>query len=388
MKDTKKSIAIMGGTFDPIHNGHLHVANSVIEAFALEKIIFMPTGNSPFKNKNDNRQHRLTMTELAIKDYKQFETSDIEISRQGTTFTIDTFREIKEKEQCKIYFIIGTDVLLSIYDFKEPLELFSICEFIVINRHGYSNGLIEKMRDDNAKVHILNIDMIDISSTKIRHMVSRNKPIGFYVPHVVDSYIKEKNLYKKDSKFDFDKATATLKENISPKRFTHIMGVCDTAIALAKHYKENEKSAHIAALLHDWAKEYSFEKLISVSEKYEYKIDSFIIQNLDLCHGFLAAEIASKDFDITDYDILNAIRYHTTGRANMSMLEKIVFIADATEPNRGESKDLEKLRELSYTNINQAMLLSLKFNFEKATKKRFLFHPFGLNALTYFHGIY
>lgn len=390
MTPTQKSVAILGGTFDPIHAGHLHIAHQVWQGFELDHVLFMPTGSSPFKPECDTHhsRHRLVMTQLAIQDTPYFKLSELEIVQQGKTYTVEslhTLKQLPDYADKKLYFILGPDVLASIYAFKNPLMLFQLCEFILVARGGHNcpPAIRKQLAADGAVVHTLSMPARTISSREIRHQVQSGLP-PTHVPHAVADYMEVHQLYQYHATFDIPSHTAKLKEQVSPALFTHIMGVCETAVALAKHHGVNETSAYIAALLHDWCKEYTTPELFQVGEAHGYTPDTFIVASMHICHGFLAAAMCPAIFGITDEAIIDAIRYHTVGRPNMSLLEKIVFIADATEPNRGNGDDLVKLRELTYSDINQAMYLALRFNFDKACRRGFIFHPSALAALTYY----
>ena len=386
-----RPVAILGGTFDPIHNGHLHIARQVWQAFELDHVLFMPTGSSPFKPDADplHQQHRLAMTRLAIQDTPHYKLSELEISQTGKTYTVDSLHSLKQQPTYAdrtLYFVLGPDVLERIYDFKEALALFTLCEFILVERGGYtcSPALLTQLAADGAVVHTLPMPAIELSSQWLRTVATNKQLFSDYVPTAVADYMEVHQLYHTPVTFDIPAHTAQLKSQVSPELFTHIMGVCDTAVALARHHGVDEASAHIAALLHDWCKEYSTDELLRVGAEHNYTPDTFICESMHICHGFLAAAMCPATFGITDQAIIDAVRYHTTGRANMSLLEKIVFIADATEPNRGDGADLKQLRELTYSNIDRAMHLALKFNFDKACKRGFIFHPTSLEALTYY----
>ncbi|MCL1995914.1 MAG: nicotinate-nucleotide adenylyltransferase [Defluviitaleaceae bacterium] len=379
--------AILGGTFDPIHNGHLHVALAVKEAFNPEQIIFIPTGSQALKqNTESNKHHRLEMVKIAIAPYEEFTFSDIEIAREGTTYTVDTLETLALQGCNDPYFIIGEDVLKGIFKWKETNKLFKLCRFILVNRPNSFvdqdiQNIIGVMRSQGAVVHLLTIPALDISAENIRYRVNTNKHITQLVPETVAKYIAQNNLYKEKIPFDFEKATAILKKNLTQERYDHVMGVCEEAVKLAKHYKQCPHRAHIAALLHDLTKEYTPQENEAAFEKYNFTPDQFMEMGMGVCHGFLAAEIAKKDFLVQCKDTLNSIRYHTTGRPQMTMLEKVVFIADAIEPTRGDSPYLETLRKQAYQDINKAMHTCLSHSLSKAQKKGAVFHPFGINAL-------
>lgn len=198
-----KSIGIMGGTFNPIHIGHLILAQEVREKMNLDNIIFIPAGNPPHKQINDivGAAHRLEMVRLAVENNEKFYVSDIEIERVGKTYTYDTLIELhKMYFGNKIYFIIGYDTLKELNTWRKISEVCKLCSFIVVNRNNdYSemNEEIEKKKSEyDAQIHVVNIPNIEISSTNIREKLLLNKSIKYIVPDNVLNYIYKNGLYR------------------------------------------------------------------------------------------------------------------------------------------------------------------------------------------------
>ncbi|WP_459076787.1 nicotinate-nucleotide adenylyltransferase [Herbivorax alkaliphila] len=199
-----KKIGILGGTFNPIHNGHLIMAEAIREDFRLDKVLFIPSGNPPHKSKNEviDKEHRYNMVCEAINENDFFEKSRIEIEREGYTYTIDTLKRLKasQKEDVLLYYIIGADVLYDLNKWKDYQSVFKTCEFIAALRPGSRK---EEFRDRikylnnnfEAKIYSVNIPLIDISSTEIRKRVKEGKSIKYLVPENVENYIKNNKLY-------------------------------------------------------------------------------------------------------------------------------------------------------------------------------------------------
>lgn len=372
------NIAVFGGSFDPIHHGHLILAQEAALKYN-SKIILMPSGHSPFKENEFNKDHRYKMALLAAGSNPLFHVSDLEIKRQGRSYTADTLKEVRNTWKCdKLYFILGTDTLETLASWKNYKEILSLCEFITATRKGFGkNSLkIRELQNMGAKIHFMDFS-VTISSTNIRNKIERNQPVNYLLPDTVESYIKRNNLYKEIIKPNFAAIDAYLTEYLSNERYEHTINVVKETISLAAVHKENLTKARIAAMLHDCAKEYPPDALEVAYEKYNLQPDILMRNNVNLSHGFLGAEIARKKFHITDVDILNAIRYHTTGRKNMSLLEKIVYLGDLTEPSR---KGTEKFRHLAYTDINAAMALALETTIYNVTEKKLPLHPLTLEA--------
>jgi nicotinate-nucleotide adenylyltransferase len=200
-----RSIGIMGGTFNPIHMGHLLAAEEVKNKINLDKIIFIPTGNPPHKKSKDIvlSKHRLEMVKLAIIDNVSFSASDIEIVREGKTFSYDTLIELHNLYENSVFnFIIGYDTLKEIDTWKKIHEVCKLCTFIVVNRNNeYSEMLLEiekKKERYNAKIEVVDIPNIEISSTDIRERLMQSKSIKYLVPQTVENYIFTNSLYKQE----------------------------------------------------------------------------------------------------------------------------------------------------------------------------------------------
>lgn len=198
-----KSIGIMGGTFNPIHMGHLILAQEVQDKMNLDRVIFIPVGNPPHKQMNDivSAEHRLGMVKLATENNEKFCVSDIEIKRQGKTYTYDTLRQLHEiYYDNKIYFIIGYDTLKEMDTWRKISEVCKLCSFIVVNRNNDYNEMneeIEKKKNKyDAHIHVVEIPNIEISSTNIREKLFLNKSIKYIVPDNVLNYIYNNGLYR------------------------------------------------------------------------------------------------------------------------------------------------------------------------------------------------
>jgi len=198
-------IGIMGGTFNPIHHGHLVMAEEVRNKFCLDKVIFVPTGNPPHKNIENlvSAQDRYLMTVLATMTNLCFEVSSLEIERRGVSYTIDTIREFKKVygKNTKIYFITGADAILSIFTWKDVDGLLASCEFIAATRPGYClselQGKIEAINPAYLEhVNLVEVPGIAVSSTDVRERIKEGKPIKYLLPETVESYIIKNRLYQ------------------------------------------------------------------------------------------------------------------------------------------------------------------------------------------------
>ena len=202
MTGAKRRIGIMGGTFDPIHYGHLRAADEAHAAFGLSEVLFVPTGQPPHKpnQRITPAEDRYVMTVLATSECPYFSVSRIEIDRTGRSYTIDTLHELRslsEYSDSEFYFITGLDAVMDIMTWKDPQLLVSMCKFVAVSRYGFTHKRLEELPQDLREAIIpLEIPLLAISSTQLRERVKRDFSIRFLVPPAVESYIKKKSLYK------------------------------------------------------------------------------------------------------------------------------------------------------------------------------------------------
>jgi nicotinate-nucleotide adenylyltransferase len=198
------AIGVMGGTFDPIHFGHLRAAEEVLQGFGLERVIFVPAGRPPHKPHSEvtSPEHRYMMAMLATADHPRFEVSPIEIEREGPSYTLDTLRELKQTV-CKdkaLYFITGLDAILEIHTWNGYRQLFELANFIAVTRPGYSVEAfltLEKILGPEcfSKVHPFPVTLLAIASRDIRRRVREGESIRYLVPDPVRLYIQKHGLY-------------------------------------------------------------------------------------------------------------------------------------------------------------------------------------------------
>ena len=196
-----KKIGIIGGTFNPIHLGHLIIAEKCLEALNLDKILFMPSGNPPHKKNVLNGEIRGDMIKLAINGNQNFEYSDFELKRTGIIYTADTLSLMKQQNKdYELYFILGADSLLQMESWHEPSEIFKLCTVVVTDRDFNRETVRDKIKSFenkyDANIIYVVTPYIDISSSEIRELVNSGKSIKYLVPVDVENYINKNNLYK------------------------------------------------------------------------------------------------------------------------------------------------------------------------------------------------
>lgn len=332
-------IAIFGGTFDPVHSEHVSLVSFAIEKLQLDKVIVMPTFSPPHKEDAvATFGQRFDMLKLAFDGLKKVEISDYEISNGGKSYTYITVEYFKNLyPNSRLFFLVGGDMLNDFFTWKNPRRILDCCDLVACGREDVFNNYESLERKFiatfNKSFIRLDFNGKECSSTKIRVYSSLNLDINGLTDPKVVNYIKENHVYKGDFYTDF------LINNLTAKRLLHTANVAVTAMSKTKELNLSRKKVLTACLLHDCA-------------KYLNK-DCFTDFNLDadvpkpVVHAFLGAYVCENVLGITDPEIVDAIRYHTSGKPNMSQLAKLVFVADMIEPLR-DYDGVDVLREYYY----------------------------------------
>jgi nicotinate-nucleotide adenylyltransferase len=193
VNSVRPRIGVMGGTFDPIHNGHLVAASEVADAFELDEVIFVPTGVPWHKKAVSSAEHRYLMTVIATAANPSFTVSRVDIDRPGVTYTIDTLQEVaKTHPGADLFFISGADAIAQILAWKDIDKIWPLATFVAVTRPGHQ---LEIPNAEQAKIEILEVPALAISSTSVRDRVIKNKPIWYLVPDGVVQYIAKHELY-------------------------------------------------------------------------------------------------------------------------------------------------------------------------------------------------
>lgn len=196
----KRRVGVMGGTFDPIHHGHLVAASEVAQSFELDEVIFVPTGRPWQKSSVSDSEHRYLMTVIATASNPRFRVSRVDIDRAGPTYTVDTLRELHEHmPDADLFFISGADAVAQIFGWKNVEELWDLAHFIAVTRPGHELSLSGLSREH---VSLLEVPALAISSTDCRSRVARGYPVWYLVPDGVVQYIAKHELYAKGREDD------------------------------------------------------------------------------------------------------------------------------------------------------------------------------------------
>ena len=196
-----REIGVFGGSFNPIHKGHLAMAKCALDAFALEKMLLLPTGNPPHKHEGlAGKLDRMEMVRLAAQEDPRLEACDLEVTREGVIYTVDTLHALKrELPGSRLYYLIGADTLLDLHTWRRVDEVLTLCSFIVCGRPGYRQkeviSCMANMRQSGADMCWLDMPPVDISATMVRALAAQKRPLEDAVTGPVAAYIRSRGLY-------------------------------------------------------------------------------------------------------------------------------------------------------------------------------------------------
>lgn len=347
-----KRIGIIGGTFDPIHMGHIEMARAAKKRFSLDDVVFIPGGNTPHKDTHcvTPAKIRFDMVKAAVG--AEFPVCGYEVEKDSFSYTSDTLEYFKSNE-CELYFIVGADSLDYMERWHCPEIIFADAVIIAFGRKSFDmQKKAEALKDlYGAKILFAEDKICDISSTEIRLLTDMGISAKEYLPDAAYDFITKNHMYEGYFTGMREKVRQYEKES----RFVHTLGVCKMAVKMAQHFGEDIKKTYAAALLHDIAKNISDDEMYEMCKRYNVELCDFEKKNPQVVHAKLGAYLAKRDFNITDDDIINAIKWHTLGRCDMTTLEKIIFVADMAE--EGRSFDgVEKIRKAAFSDLDRAVL--------------------------------
>ena len=392
MKETSRHIAVVGGTFDPIHEGHFQLGRAALSALHLDEVWFMPSGSNNYRSLlglRAEKRHREAMVKLAIEGEEKLVFSDWECAQPGSTYTSKTFAQLNAiYPEVTWYYVVGADTLNSLKYWEEP-EL--ICNAVVLlvagRKEQVSNDELQQtaraLREGyGADIRFIPWDNIPVSSTKIRREYREDKVRKDDLPKGVFEYMESHHLYRSLTELSdneiLDRCDATqqereyyqkLTEMLTPRRVRHCLGVMHMAMLLADGYRNvPPEKARLAGLLHDCG-----------------RTENNALNALG--HAPAGAQIARRLFGVEDESVLSAIRWHTTGRPGMTELEKIIYVADYIEPFRGQMLDLEKARRIAYTDLDQAVTFMGESTFRYLESRGEDIDPITLETVNFYRAL-
>ena len=380
-------VAIFGGSFDPVHTQHVRLAQSAIESLQLDKLYVMPAKAPPHKpyKKMLADAHRIAMCKLAFSGVPEVEISDYELSRGGTSYTYLTCKHFKELyPNANLFWLVGTDMLRDFPTWKNTQDILS-CATLAVCARAEAGEWLEREQQaffNRFQTHfaVIEDNCNPVSSTQVRVLAAAGEDTASLVGEKVAAYIREHKLYEIAGASE---ALALLPE----KRKAHVIRVAALAAARAGALKMDERQVLTAALMHDSAKYLSLESplLSGFTLKSEWgEVPQAVL------HQFTGAYLAQNRFGVTDEDVLSAVRFHTSGRENMSLLEKLIFLADMLEEGR-KFEGVERLRKLFWKDsssaenaLDEAMQEALKCSVRFVESKGEGVYPLTLHALKYY----
>ncbi len=369
-----KKIGILGGTFNPVHIEHVNLALSAVKELNLDKLLVMPTYISPHKSSAPApTQDRLNMLNIAFKDYPNIEVSDYEIQKQGKSYTYITVEHFKSITNAQIYFIMGGDMLTDFKNWRYPERILNACTIAVFGRENFFTDyeceralFKERFNSDFIRLSYMGKNA---SSTKMRIYSQFGLKIPF-APDGVSEYIEKSGLYSPDKYQKF------IIDNLPEKRVKHTADVVVCALKRAKELGLDTEKVITAATLHDCAKYIDYKT-----------VDGFSLPNdvpAPVVHAFLGAYIAQNVLGVDDEEVIDAIRFHTSGKAKMSTLSKLIFVADMVEEGR-DYDGVEYLRTLyEKEDFEKCFVECLKEEFLHLLNKKQYIYNQTINAFNYY----
>lgn len=391
-------IGIYGGTFDPPHLGHMLAAKWAKDLLGLDKLILVPAKMPPHKELDRcsaSPEDRLEMTRLmslAIEPTGSVTVSDCELRRDGKSYTADTVAELAlEYPGDTLWLVMGSDMFLTFQQWRSPEKICALAHLC-----GFTRAPGEPVKplkaqakalekEFGAKTKVLSLpEDIDISSSEVRSLLEggKHKKLSKLLWGPVYGHILRHQLY--GTTVDLKHLTNYQLRAVSysmmlPKRIPHVQGTEQEAVKLAKRWGADTKNARRAAILHDCTKYYTVDEHMALCQQYGIPLDPIEKGAEKLFHAKTGAALACHLFG-EPVEVQAAIYYHTTGKGDMSTLEKILYLADYMEPHR-DFPGVEKLRALAYVDLDAAVALGCEMSIEEMNEKGRPVHPNTIAAL-------
>ena len=388
-------IGIYGGTFNPPHLGHMLAARQAVRLLRLDRLLLIPDRIAPHKvlpEGSASPEERMQMLQLAAAGIEKAEVSDIELRREGTSFTYLTILELKQLyPEAELVLIMGTDMFLSFDKWRETKIITDHAALGVLYRgeKGEKAAIDAKkaeMEANGVKVELIENEVTAISSTDLRRMLVFGCAEPF-LPEGVGAYIREKGLYgtgrdyRNLSEEELEQVVVSL---LKPNRVAHVLGCRDMAVELAKRWGADVTDAARAGLLHDITKAIDGPLQLTLCSEYGTMLNDFSRRYPKTLHALTGSLVADRIFGEKE-TVVNAIRHHTTGKADMSLLEKIIYIADYVEPNRTIA-GVDQLRHLAFTDLDAALKMGLQMTVSYLNEQGSEVSPESREALAWLTG--
>lgn len=389
-------IGIYGGTFNPPHLGHLAAARTASSALGLDRLVFVPAGVPPHKvlpAGSPTEAQRLEMTAILADQMLRPELTqvwDAEVRRPGKSYTSDTLRQAaRQWPGAELWVLMGTDMFLSLQDWHEPEVILSLAGVCAFGRtHEDTERLFAPQREflhraygaRVATIAIPDLMLVDVSSTQLRQLLAQGGGRE-YLPPAVYGYILREKLYGTCadlSRLTIEDLRCVSYSMVKAKRVAHICGVEEEAARLALRWGADEGELRRAAILHDCTKYLSKQEHLEICHRYGVPLDSLERSAEKLLHAKSGAALAKYVFGQSE-TVFRAISYHTTGRGNMTLEEKLLYLADYIEPTR-DFPEVAQMRRLAYEDLDRAVLLGVRLSIQEMLERNRMVHPNTLEA--------
>ena len=385
MKKPIERIAVYGGSFNPPHVAHVEAAREAARELRADKLIVVPAARPPHKDVepgSPSSEERFELAKLAFADIPNCEVSDMEFKRPGRGYTVDTLEEIHAQYPDAVLFLLmGEDMFLSFEQWKDYRRILELAEIAVFLRQYEGDVYVRGELDHyeviyGARCTMIGCPPIKISSSELREMLKDRRGNDF-IPENVYKEIVRKRYYGARPNFDWlrGQADALLDE----KRVAHVHGCEQEAVRLAEKWGGDKNLAAEAGILHDITKKFKGPEQLHLCEEYGIITDNDEKANVKLLHAKTGAAMARALFGVSD-EVYNAIWWHTTGHADMTLLEKIIYLADYIEPTR-DFEGVETLRTLAYENLDAAIIKGLEMSLDEVSRNGVKPHENTVQAL-------
>ena len=371
------NIGIYGGTFDPPHWGHITAARAAMEQLGLDKLVLIPDRVPPHKalpEGSASPEQRLEMATLAAAELgKRAEVSDRELRRSGPSYTSDTLAELRrEHPEDTLWLLMGSDMFLSLQTWHAPERIMELARIAPFSREAEDESAAFAAQQSRleraygAQIQIVqNPEVRELSSTEVRAALAAGRGSDL-LPPAVYGYVLREHLYgthKVLTGLTPDELRPIAMSYLKPKRMPHVLGTEQEAVRLVRRYGGDETQARIAALLHDCTKKLDMAQQLALCERYGIMLDELEQKALKLLHSKTGAAIARDVFGVEDA-VYDAILYHTTGKPDMTRLEKIIYLADYIEPTR-DFPGVDELRKTVYEDMDKGLLMGLTMTIQE-----------------------
>ncbi len=364
---------IYGGTFNPIHRGHIHLLEEFTKRLSLDRVLLIPTRVPPHKAAPDlaSGEDRLQMCRLAVGGRPHLQISDLELRREGKSFTAETLEELRELfPRDEFYLLMGEDMFLTVEHWYRPETIFSLAAVCATPRSLHGMGKLQMKQDEyqiryGARCFLEDIPYLPVSSTQVREWVRMGKDITPLVPEAVADFIRERGIYRKGREtMDFSQLEREVKTHLTERRFYHSQCVAEEAARLARRYGADVEKARLAGILHDIMKDTVPEEQLKILTDSGIILTDAQRRNRKLWHALSGAVYLREKLGIEDREIVEAVECHTSGKGNMTLLDKVLFVADYISADR-DYPGVEEMRRLADQSLEEAMVEGIRYTVDE-----------------------